>query len=225
MKKKKKKTLIFIAIAVVVALGATAAYAWWTSTGSLGGNSIDTGTMAIEVQGQSGPINVAGLMPSYGPAINLGAPFALSTQVLASEDNFPSRFFWIHNSGNVPEMFYAWAEVTGNTWIADKVMCRIWLDPRDYPGGINGAWWKAEANREFGVWQGPLSDIDSWTEGRDRIRTITPDNVMETLPAGTSAVYKIVFWLDSSAGNSYQTQHVEVTLHVEGGQAEAWGSW
>jgi predicted ribosomally synthesized peptide with SipW-like signal peptide len=221
---KHKKLLIVLAVVVVMAVAATAAYAWWTSTDSLDGNSITTGTMDIDVQGQSGPMIVTGLVPSNGPNIILQDPWVYSDQDVDSENGFPSRFFWVRNSGNVPEMFYAWAEVTGHTWIADKVMVRIWLNPVDYPDPTDSSQvWKA--GETYAVWEGPLSDIDSWTEGRDRIRTITPNGVKESIPAGKYALYKIVFWLDGSATNAYQGKSVDVELHVEGGQAEAWGSW
>jgi hypothetical protein len=217
---KHKKLIVIIATLVVMGIAATAAYAWFTSSGSLPGNSISTGNVGIEVQGANGPINVSGLMPSYGPAINLGTPWALSTQDLTSESNFPSSFFWIHNNGTAPEMFYAWAELGGNTEIANKVMCRIWLDPVDYPGYPNSAWWKSPAT--YAVWEGPLSDISTPGGGRDLVRSVTPGGVKETLPVGTYATYKIVFWLDSTADNNYQNKTLNVTLHVESGQEEAW---
>ena len=195
---KHRKLLVVLAVVVVMAVAAAVAYAWWTTSDSLGGNSIGTGTMGIDVQGESGPISVTGVVPSYGPNIILDDPWALSDQDVASENGFPSRFFWIQNTGNVPEMFYAWAQLNDPDGIASKVMCRIWLNPVDYPGGLNPTWWKSP--NTYAVWQGPLSDIDTAIEGRDRIRSVTPGGVKETLPAGTYAVYKIVFWLDSNCG-------------------------
>lgn len=219
-----KKTLIILAVVAACAVFAAVAYAWWTADGSLTGNTVGTGTMGIEVNGSDGAaITVSNLAPRNAPAFaSTATPPALNTQDASAESGYPSKFFWVHNSGTVPEMFYAWASLGGNTWIADKVMVRVWLNPADYPGGIDSSYWKADAGREFLVYEGPLSGIDTPTEGRDTIRTVTPGGTLEEVGAGQYAVYKILFWLDGSATNAYQGQSITATLNVKGGQKDAW---
>jgi predicted ribosomally synthesized peptide with SipW-like signal peptide len=222
---KHKKLLIVALVVVAVAIAASAAYAWWTSSDSLSDNNIATGTLGIEVQGRTGPIDVTGLAPSYQPAFkSLGTIFALNEQDADAEADFPSAFFWVHNTGDQPEMFYAWADITGQTAdIRSKVMCRIWLNPVDYPDPVDPEWWKS--GDTYCVWQGPLSDIDTPAQGRARIRTLTPDGDPDPLPPSTYAVYKVVFWLDSSALNGTQGQSLTIDLNIEGGQVDAWGTF
>lgn len=227
---KHKKLLIVLAVVIVMAVAAAVAYAWWSNTASLSGNTIETGTLTMEIGSRyGGPISVSGLKPSYPPdfdSVSVIDP-ALNGQDAAAEEGFPQAFFWIRNANDFPVMFYAWLGVTAETaGIRDKIMCRIWLNPVDWTPVDGANWWKP--GETYMVYQGPLSNIDDAQGGRDNLRTWTPIAIEpDPIPAGKVGVYKVVFWLDGPTSGP-ETMDVDVTvdLNVAAGQVEApWGSY
>jgi hypothetical protein len=214
---KSKKMLVLIGLIIVGVLAVTGvAIAWFTTSASLGGNSVSTATMRIQVNGSdNNAFAVSGLAPRVAPGLG-----AWNTEDPSAESTYPSKFFFVYNNGDMPEMFYAWLALNDPAGISDKVMLRIWLDPSDYPGGPQPSYWKTPDT--YLVYQGPLNAIASAAGGQTYLRTITPANVKEELPVGTYATYKVVFWLDGSAGNTYMGQTLWATLNIQAGQPDAW---
>ena len=72
---KHKKLIIVAIVVVVMAVAAAVAYAWLAHTATLSGNSVGTGTLAIDVQSVRGPIS-GRPVPSYPPLTNAGSAVA-----------------------------------------------------------------------------------------------------------------------------------------------------
>lgn len=221
---KHKKLLIVALVVVVMAVAASVAYAWWTTTASLEDNTIQTGTLGVEIGNRAGgAINVTGLKPMAAPALEApGQIPALNNQDPDAEQAYPQAFFWVHNTSDIEAMFYAWLNVTAETRdIRDKIMCRIWLGPEDWTPVDDANWWKP--GETYMVYQGPLSGIDSPADGKANLSSRKPNGDLDPIPAGKWGVYKVVFWLDGPTSGP-ETMGVTLTLDLDvaAGQVEAW---
>lgn len=102
----KKKTLFSIAL-LAMTLVTTAAFAYFTWTSTVSGNTVSTGQVKFDTWG--GPINVSGLLPGG----------AASTSFVA-----------IQNTGDAAGRFKAFvSDFGGNTEIAHYVIVKVSLNP------------------------------------------------------------------------------------------------
>jgi hypothetical protein len=215
---KHKKFLFALAVLIALAIAAGVAFAWWTTSTSIGGNSVGTGSLTLAA-GYS-PISASGLLPQVDPAADPTGSLP--------DNTYPSvSYVWVQNQGTVPLMFYAWLDNGSGDYAAliNYIHVRIWLNPAN-----NASGWPETFNSSFHglVFEGMLSTL--WagqSAGKTYLgSTSQPDGQGVKTPIGPSeqGVYKIAVWLDSSAGNDTQGKTLGFTLKFNGGQEELFDS-
>jgi hypothetical protein len=210
---KHKKLFIVIAVVVALAIAASIAFAWWTTSASIGGNSVgsDTATLAA-----GGSVSVSHLIPQLPPVADPTGGLSDST--------YPSvSYIYVQNTGSTPLMFYAYlANGSGDTVLLPYVHVRIWLNPANN----NSPWTNTFNNTgNYLVFEGTLDLLwnNAVVAGKYYLGSTSGHNgagVQTPIAPGQLGVYKIAVWLDSTAGNDTQGKTIYFDINFNGEQVE-----
>jgi hypothetical protein len=226
----KHKKLIIATIAGLVAAAcvilAGVAFGWWTANASTPGNSVSTADAGLVTSGL--PITVSGLVPMVDPA-----PADPGTTV--PDSSYPSvSYFYVHNTGSTPLMFYGWLSGGNDTKaIAPYVHMRIWLlGATSAPSawsGLPSGWadtfqaqgpWLAYDGTLAGLWTGASAGLN-YLSSRGWTGTSWVDTPI--LP-GQYGVYRVATWLGDNAPDSTQNATVSFTINFTGLEPQEWAA-
>jgi hypothetical protein len=193
-----KRVLIPFGILVTVAICAAGAYAWITNTVPIsGGNQVTSGNMTADVQVSPDPLSVSDLMPSAG----------------FPGGSYKTAFFAIKNTSPDPAYFRVQADLTsGDASLADEIKMTVWLQPTDAPAG----WGQGEyGHPNFLLTTQPITlrSIAGVNSVLNNVHPLTEPGFVPLLP-DMWAVYKIVYWLDSSATQGGKTLTFDLNAHL-----------
>ena len=216
---KHKKLVIVLAVLVVMAVAAAVAYAWWSATVSVPGNTVTTGQVSLETEGL--PIVASGLVPQLDPALD------------AADDKYGAvQYFWVKNGSTTPLMFYGWlSDGTDANNIRSSVRARIWLlgtaaAPGYWTGYPDGWVGTFNPGGPYATFDGTVAQLWSGAPaGRNYLSSRYPIGSSwgrTPINPGEYGVYRIAVWLDSNAPNSTQNSVLGFTINFTGMQEEAW---
>jgi len=210
----RKHLFISIVVLVAVCIFASVAYAWLTSTASVAGNTISTGS-EFGMTASSNPITVSGLVPQNDPP---AAPNADTT-------GYKTSFVWFQNNATIPAMAFAYLDnLTDPGNIRDLVNVKITVAPTDSGWGDESATLSGPGG-PYVVYSGPISGIWGQDNGKANMSTRYWNGsswVHTPIAAGQQGWYKIVVWLDSTATNAAMGQTLTCDLNFWGTQEENW---
>jgi hypothetical protein len=195
---KKRHVFTAVGLAVLLIAGGVA-YAWISNTVPVStANTITSGNMTATVQLSPSTMQAADLMPSVG---------------YPNGGSYKTAWFAIQNTGNDPAYFRVQADLTaGDAALADKISMIVILQPNDVPAG----WTHGEyGHPDFNLTPTPihLSAIVGANSVLNNVQALGTTGFVP-LQTGMFAVYKIVYWLDSSATVGGQSLTFDLSAHI-----------
>jgi hypothetical protein len=199
-----KKRSLFISVFLGVVFVATAAFAYFTFSQTVSGNTVTSGELKFTVW--QSPLDARNLMP--GGTANVS-------------------YIAIRNDSPVQADFKAWVDGfdAGSTLGADKVNVKITMNPSTpNPWGLTDTFSPA-ADYPVGVaWGGPtfkLSDLqDPNSHKLASVYWNGSADVKTPIQPGQIAVYKVEVSLDASADNGYANKWLMCNFNWAGYQVE-----